>query len=46
MKKAGIHVAESPAEIGITMKKALEKKGLLKTKSTAKKSTKKTSKKK
>ena len=25
MKKAGIHVVESPAEIGITMKKALEK---------------------
>jgi succinyl-CoA synthetase alpha subunit len=25
MKKAGIHVAESPAEIGITMKKALDK---------------------
>jgi len=26
MKKAGIHVVESPAEIGFTMKKALEKK--------------------
>lgn len=26
MKKAGIHVVESPAEIGITMKKALDKK--------------------
>jgi len=25
LKKAGIHVVESPAEIGITMKKALEK---------------------
>jgi succinyl-CoA synthetase alpha subunit len=25
MKKAGIHVVESPAEIGITMKKALDK---------------------
>ena len=25
MKKAGIHVVESPAEIGISMKKALDK---------------------
>lgn len=33
MKKAGIHVVESPAEIGVTMKKAL---GKLKTKSAAK----------
>jgi len=43
LKKAGIHVVESPAEIGITMKKALEKKGLFKTK---KKASKKTDKKK
>lgn len=34
MKKAGIHVVESPAEIGITMKKALDK---LKTKTVKKK---------
>lgn len=38
MKKAGIHVVESPAEIGITMKKALDK---LKAKSTAKPAAKK-----
>ncbi len=31
MKKAGIHVVESPAEIGITMKKALEKGKIKKT---------------
>jgi succinyl-CoA synthetase alpha subunit len=39
LKKAGIHVAESPAEIGVTMKKALEKKGLLKTKKVSTKKT-------
>lgn len=38
MKKAGIYVVESPAEIGITMKKALDK---LKAKSTAKPAAKK-----
>ncbi len=37
LRKAGIHVSESPAEIGITMKKALEKAGLLPTKKVAKK---------
>ncbi len=37
LRKAGIHVSESPAEIGITMKNALEKAGLLPKKKTAKK---------
>jgi len=32
MKKAGIHVVESPAEIGITMKKVLDKKKSVKSK--------------
>lgn len=36
MKKAGIHVVESPAEIGITMKKALEKVKVIKKKSVKK----------
>jgi succinyl-CoA synthetase alpha subunit len=44
MKKAGIHVVESPAEIGITMEKALGKvknkvKARVKTKASGKKST-------
>lgn len=38
MKKAGIHVVESPAEIGITMKKALDK---IKAKAAPKKAVKK-----
>ncbi len=37
LRKAGIHVSESPAEIGITMKNALEKAGLLPKKKTSKK---------
>ncbi|MBI5730599.1 MAG: succinate--CoA ligase subunit alpha [Ignavibacteriales bacterium] len=36
MKKAGIHVVESPAEIGFTMKKALEKVKVIKKKSVKK----------
>ncbi len=38
MKKAGIHVVESPADIGITMKKVLEKLKAQKNKSSVKKS--------
>ncbi|MDH7604487.1 MAG: succinate--CoA ligase subunit alpha [Melioribacter sp.] len=38
MKKAGIYVVESPAEIGITMKKALEKEKIHKSKLSIKKS--------
>ena len=37
LRKAGIYVSESPAEIGITMKNALEKAGLLPKKKTSKK---------
>jgi succinyl-CoA synthetase alpha subunit len=37
LRRAGIHVSESPATIGITMKNALEKAGLLPKKKTTKK---------
>jgi succinyl-CoA synthetase alpha subunit len=37
LKAAGIHVAESPADIGITVKKALDKSGKKKVKKSKKK---------
>lgn len=43
MKKAGIHVVESPAEIGITMKKVLDKKKSVKSKTKVEASKKKKS---